>query len=136
MNSKDDRKEEGKRIGNDQTVFKLKEVKDLLIEKQLSERRLILKHYMVTDAFTHGSVLNSDLIGYPFELNISGNTVTANSRTGNGNDSNRDLTRWTANTADNERLNAGNNLAIFGGKSPAEGRSGGVGHIWKRHSSA
>lgn len=82
MNSKDDRKEEGKRIGNDQTVFKLKEVKDLLIEEQLSERRMILKHYMVTDAFTHGSILNFDLTGYTFELNISGNTLTANSRTG------------------------------------------------------
>lgn len=88
------------------------------------------------DAFTHGIVPNFDRIGYTFGLNISGNKVTAYSSTGNGNDSNRDLTRWAANTADNERLNAGNILAIFDDKSPAEGRSGGVKHIWKRHSPA
>ena len=82
MNNKGDRKEEGKRIGNDRAVLKLKELKGLLTEEQLSERRLILKHYIVLDVFTHGSIQNFDLTGYTFELNIFGNAVTAYSSTG------------------------------------------------------
>lgn len=41
MNNKGDRKEEEKRMGEDQDVFKVKEIKDLLTEEQQSERRLI-----------------------------------------------------------------------------------------------
>lgn len=69
-----------------------------------------MKHYIVLDVFTHGSILNFDLTGYTFELNISGNTVTVCFSTGDGNDSNGGMAEWAANAADSERLNAGNIL--------------------------
>lgn len=77
---------------------------------------------------------NSDLTGYDFELNISGGTVTAYSSTGDGFDSNGNLTIsggdvavWTANTADNEPLDADGTVTISGGKVLAAGGSSGMG---------
>lgn len=77
---------------------------------------------------------NSNLTGYDFALNISGGVVTAYSRSGDGFDSNGDLTIsggvvsvWTANTADNEPLDADGTVTISGGTVLAAGGSSGMG---------
>lgn len=74
---------------------------------------------------------NSDLTGYDFELNIFGGTVNAYSSTGDGFDSNGNMTIsggtvavWTANTADNEPLDADGTVTISGGTVLAAGSSG------------
>ena len=64
---------------------------------------------------------NSDLTDYDFTMSISGGTIDACSSAGDGFDSNGDLTItgdtvivWTANTADNEPLDADGN-AVYSG---------------------
>lgn len=77
---------------------------------------------------------NADLSGYSYELNIFGGTITAHSDSGDGFDSNGDLTIsggsvtvWTANAADNEPLDADGTVTISGGTVLAAGGSGGMG---------
>ena len=77
---------------------------------------------------------NSDLSGYSYELNIFGGTITARSDSGDGFDSNGDLTIsggyvtvWTANAADNEPLDADGTVTVSGGTVLAAGGSGGMG---------
>ena len=77
---------------------------------------------------------NADLTGYSYELNIFGGTITAHSDSGDGFDSNGDLTIsggyvtvWTANTADNEPLDADGTVTVSGGTVLAAGGSGGMG---------
>lgn len=77
---------------------------------------------------------NADLTGYSYELNIFGGTITAHSDSGDGFDSNGDLTIsggsvtvWTANAADNEPLDADGTVTISGGTVLAAGGSGGMG---------
>ena len=77
---------------------------------------------------------NADLSGYSYELNIFGGTITAHSDSGDGFDSNGDLTIsggyvtvWTANTADNEPLDADGTVTVSGGTVLAAGGSGGMG---------
>ena len=64
---------------------------------------------------------NSDLTNYDFSMTISGGTVNAYSASGDGFDSNGDLTIsggsvtvWTANTADNQPLDADGTLTVSG----------------------
>ena len=77
---------------------------------------------------------NADLSGYSYELNIFGGTITAHSDSGDGFDSNGDLTIsggsvtvWTANAADNEPLDADGTVSVSGGTVLASGGSGGMG---------
>lgn len=77
---------------------------------------------------------NSDLSGFDYQLNISGGSVTAYTRTGDGFDSNGDITIsggtvavWSANTADNSPLDADGTVTISGGTVLAAGGSGGMG---------
>ena len=77
---------------------------------------------------------NKDLTDYDFAINISGGTVTAYSSTGDGFDSNGNLTIsggtvavWTANGADNEPLDADGTVTISGGTVLAAGGSRGMG---------
>ena len=77
---------------------------------------------------------NADLAGYSYELNIFGGTITAHSDSGDGFDSNGDLTIsggyvtvWTANAADNEPLDADGTVTVSGGTVLAAGGSGGMG---------
>lgn len=77
---------------------------------------------------------NSDLTGYSFSMTISGGAITAYSSTGDGFDSNGDLTItggtvvvWTANTADNQPLDADGTLTVSGGTVLAAGGSAGMG---------
>ena len=77
---------------------------------------------------------NGDLTDYAYAINISGGTVIAYSSTGDGFDSNGDLTIsggtvavWTANGADNEPLDADGGVTISGGTVLAAGGSSGMG---------
>ena len=77
---------------------------------------------------------NSDLSGYTFSMNISGGIITACSSSGDGFDSNGDLTIsggtvavWTANTADNQPLDADGAITVSGGTVLAAGGSNGMG---------
>lgn len=77
---------------------------------------------------------NSDLSGYAFSMNISGGVITACSSSGDGFDSNGDLTIsggtvavWTANTADNQPLDADGAITVSGGTVLAAGGSAGMG---------
>ena len=77
---------------------------------------------------------NSDLTGYSFSMTISGGAITAYSSTGDGFDSNGDLTItggtvvvWTANTADDQPLDADGTLTVSGGTVLAAGGSAGMG---------
>ena len=77
---------------------------------------------------------NSDLSGYTFSMNISGGVITACSSSGDGFDSNGDLTIsggtvavWTANTADNQPLDADGAITVSGGTVLAAGGSAGMG---------
>lgn len=77
---------------------------------------------------------NSDLRGYDFTMNISGGTIVAYSASGDGFDSNGDLTIsggsvtvWTANTADNQPLDADGTITVSGGTVLAAGGSNGMG---------
>ena len=77
---------------------------------------------------------NDNLSGYYYELNIFGGTITAHSDSGDGFDSNGDLTIsggyvtvWTANAADNEPLDADGTVTISGGTVLAAGGSSGMG---------
>ncbi len=77
---------------------------------------------------------NPDLSGFDYQLNISGGSVTAYTRTGDGFDSNGDITIsggtvavWSANTADNSPLDADGTVTISGGTVLAAGGSGGMG---------
>ena len=77
---------------------------------------------------------NSDLSGYDFSMNISGGVITACSSSGDGFDSNGDLTIssgtvvvWTANTADNQPLDADGAITVSGGTVLAAGGSAGMG---------
>ena len=74
---------------------------------------------------------NADLTNFSYRLNIFGGTIDARSSTGDGFDSNGDLTIsggtvavWTANTADNEPLDADGTVTISGGTVLAAGGSG------------
>lgn len=77
---------------------------------------------------------NSDLSGYAFSMNISGGVITACSSSGDGFDSNGDLTIsggtvavWTANKADNQPLDADGAITVSGGTVLAAGGSAGMG---------
>lgn len=77
---------------------------------------------------------NSDFTGYSFSMTISGGAITAYSSTGDGFDSNGDLTItggtvvvWTANTADDQPLDADGTLTVSGGTVLAAGGSAGMG---------
>ena len=77
---------------------------------------------------------NGDLTDYAYAINISGGTVIAYSSTGDGFDSNGNLTIsggtvavWTANGADNEPLDADGTVTISGGTVLAAGGSSGMG---------
>lgn len=77
---------------------------------------------------------NSDLTGYAFTLTISGGTIDAYGSSGDGFDSNGDLTItggtvvvWTANTADNEPLDADGTITVTGGTVLAAGGSSDMG---------
>ena len=77
---------------------------------------------------------NSDLSGYTFSMNISGGIITACSSSGDGFDSNGNLTIsggtvavWTANTADNQPLDADGAITVSGGTVLAAGGSAGMG---------
>ena len=77
---------------------------------------------------------NSDLTDYGFTMTISGGTTDACSSAGDGFDSNGDLTItgdtvivWTANTADNEPLDADGTITVSGGTVLAAGGSSGMG---------
>ncbi len=77
---------------------------------------------------------NSDLSGYAFSMNISGGVITACSSSGDGFDSNGDLTIsggtvavWTANAADNQPLDADGAITVSGGTVLAAGGSAGMG---------
>ena len=76
---------------------------------------------------------NSDLTDYDFEMNISGGTITAYSSTGDGFDSNGNLTIsggnitiQTANQADNQPLDADGTITVSGGTIFAAGGSAGM----------
>lgn len=67
---------------------------------------------------------NADLTDFAYALNIYGGTITAHSDSGDGFDSNGDLTIsggsvtvWTANAADNEPLDADGTVLAAGGSS-------------------
>lgn len=77
---------------------------------------------------------NSDLGDYAFEMNIFGGTIRAYSSEGDGFDSNGTMTItggeisvWTANTADNQPLDADGLITISGGTVLAAGGSAGMG---------
>ena len=77
---------------------------------------------------------NPDLSGSDYQLNISGGTITAYTRTGDGFDSNGDITIsggtvavWSANTADNSPLDADGTVTISGGTVLVAGGSSGMG---------
>ena len=77
---------------------------------------------------------NSDLSGYDFTMNISGGTIVADSSSGDGFDSNGDLTIsggsvtvWTANTTDNQPLDADGTITISGDTVLAAGGGNGMG---------
>ena len=77
---------------------------------------------------------NPDLSGFDYQLNISGGNVTAYTRTGDGFDSNGDITIsggtvavWSANTADNSPLDADGTVTISGGTVLAAGGGSGMG---------
>ena len=77
---------------------------------------------------------NSDLSNYDFSMNISGGTINASSTSGDGFDSNGDLTIsggavtvWTVNMADNQPLDADGTLTLSGGTVLAAGGSSGMG---------
>jgi len=77
---------------------------------------------------------NADLSGYAYALNIFGGTVVAYTSTGDGFDSNGDMTIsggtvavWSANSADNSPLDADGTVTISGGTVLAAGGSSGMG---------
>lgn len=77
---------------------------------------------------------NSDLTDYDFTMSIFGGTIDACSSAGDGFDSNGELTItgdtvivWTANTADNEPLDADGTITVSGGTVLAAGGSSGMG---------
>ena len=77
---------------------------------------------------------NPSLSGYSDTLNISGGTIVAYTTSGDGFDSNGDITIsggtvavWTANAADNSPLDADGTVTISGGTVLAAGGSGGMG---------
>lgn len=77
---------------------------------------------------------NPDLSGFDYQLNISGGSVTAYTRTGDGFDSNGDIiisggtvAVWSANIADNSPLDSDGTVTISGGTVLAAGGSGGMG---------
>ena len=77
---------------------------------------------------------NSSLSGYDFEINISGGTINAYTSGGDGFDSNADMNIsggtvvvWSANSADNEPLDADRTITISGGIVLAAGGSSGMG---------
>lgn len=77
---------------------------------------------------------NSDLTDFKFTMTISGGSINAYTTTGDGFDSNGDLTIsggtvvvWSANTADNQPLDADGTITISGGTVLAAGGSGGMG---------
>lgn len=77
---------------------------------------------------------NPSLSGYSDTLNISGGTVVAYTTSGDGFDSNGDITIsggtvavWTANAADNSPLDADGTVTISGGTVLAAGGSSGMG---------
>ena len=77
---------------------------------------------------------NSDLTDYAFSLNISGGDLYMDTTSGDGIDSNGTLTIsggstevWTANTADNQPLDADDTISITGGTVLAAGGSAGMG---------
>lgn len=77
---------------------------------------------------------NPDLSGFDYQLNISGGSITAYTRTGDGFDSNGDITIsggtvavWSANTADNSPLDADGTVTISGGTVLAAGGGSGMG---------
>lgn len=77
---------------------------------------------------------NGDLTNYSFEMNISGGTIKAYTTTGDGFDSNGSMTIsggnievWTANTSDNQPLDAEEIISITGGTVLAAGGSNGMG---------
>ena len=77
---------------------------------------------------------NADLADFAYALNIYGGTIAARSDSGDGFDSNGDLTIsggsvtvWTANAADNEPLDADGTVTVSGGTVLAAGGSGGMG---------
>ena len=74
---------------------------------------------------------NSSLTNYDFEINISGGTLRAYTTAGDGFDSNGTMTIsggyievWTANTADNQPLDADGGITVTGGTVLAAGSSG------------
>ncbi len=77
---------------------------------------------------------NSSLNGYDFEMNISGGTINAYTSNGDGFDSNADMNIsggtvvvWSANSADNEPLDADGTITISGGIVLAAGGGSGMG---------
>lgn len=77
---------------------------------------------------------NPDLSGFDYQLNISGGSITAYTRTGDGFDSNGDITIsggtvavWSASTADNSPLDADGTVTISGGTVLAAGGGSGMG---------
>lgn len=77
---------------------------------------------------------NGGLTGYSFSMTISGGSIYAYASSGDGFDSNGDLTIsggtvvvWTANTADNQPLDADGTLTVSGGVVLAAGGSSGTG---------
>ena len=77
---------------------------------------------------------NSDLTGYAFDITIAGGTLSMYSTSGDGIDSNGTLTVpggftqvFTANSADNEPLDADGTVSITGGTVLAAGGSAGMG---------
>lgn len=77
---------------------------------------------------------NADLTDFTYALNIYGGTIAARSDSGDGFDSNGDLTIsggnvtvWTANAADNEPLDADDTVTVSGGTVLAAGGSSGMG---------
>lgn len=81
----------------------------------------------------HRNAANGDLTDYAFSMNISGGTINAYTSGGDGLDSNGSLTIssgnitvWTANTADNQPLDADG--TITGGTVLAAGGSAGIGY--------
>ena len=77
---------------------------------------------------------NPSLSGYSDTLNISGGTIVAYTTSGDGFDSNGDITIsggtvavWTANAADNSPLDADGTVTISGGTVLAAGGSSGMG---------
>ena len=77
---------------------------------------------------------NSGLSSYDFEINISGGTINAYTSNGDGFDSNADMNIsagtvvvWSANSADNEPLDADGTITISGGIVLAAGGGSGMG---------